>query len=85
MATFTCQCSRCDGQGKFDRGTCFNCKGTGYENKTRQPRGLFRFVLVVTYSNGAVNKPTVWASSKAAAVQIVERMLAIKGWAGTVA
>lgn len=85
MTNYTCQCSRCDGRGTYDRGTCFACKGVGYENKTRQPRGLHPFSLVVTYSNGSNNKPTVWASSKSIAVQIVERMLAIKGWTGTVA
>lgn len=85
MTKYTCQCSRCDGSGKFDRGVCFGCKGVGYRNQATQPRSLTPFILTVTYSNGSTNKPRVWASSKARAVQIVERMLRINGWQGVVA
>ena len=81
---YTCQCTRCDGKGKYDRGVCFGCKGTGARNQAGQPRGLTPFVMLVTYSNGSTNQPKVWASSKARAVEIVERMLRIKGWDGVV-
>ena len=81
---YTCQCMRCDGTGKYDRGVCFACTGTGYRNQATQPRALSPFALTVTYSNGRTNQPKVWASSKARAVEIVERMLRIKGWDGVV-
>ncbi|AMW36164.1 hypothetical protein [Xanthomonas phage XAJ2] len=84
MTKFTCQCSRCDGNGKFDRGTCFTCKGVGYENKARRPSSLTAFTLLVAYSNGTTNKPTIWATSKKVAVKIVERMISIKGWEASV-
>ncbi len=82
--TYTCQCTRCDGSGRFDLGTCFDCKGTGYVNRATT-RGLHQFVLTVTYSNGKTNTPRVFASTRAKAVQIIERTLRIKGWDGVVA
>lgn len=83
MNKFTCQCNRCDGNGKYDRGTCFDCKGLGYVNRTSY-RGLTPFVLNVTYANGSTNQPRVFATNKATAKMIVERMLKINNWQGTV-
>lgn len=80
----TCQCNRCNGAGRYDRGTCFDCKGTGFKSSTNT-RGLTPFVLDVTYRNGSKNTPRVFASSRAKAVEIVERTLRIKGWEGVVA
>ena len=82
---FTCQCNRCNGAGKYDRGTCFDCKGLGYKNRSTQPRGLTPFVLTVTFSNGSTNNPKVWATRQQIAVSIVERTVRIKGWSATVA
>jgi hypothetical protein len=81
---YSCQCSRCDGTGKYDRGTCFDCKGVGYKNQKTQPRGLSPFTLNVTYSNGKVNTPKVWATSRDKAISIVERTCRINGWEATV-
>jgi len=83
MDKVTCQCKRCDGIGRYDRGTCFDCKGTGFVNSSSY-RGLTPFVLAVTYSNGSTNSPRVFATSREKAAIIVERMLSIKGWEGTV-
>ena len=84
MKTYTCQCSRCDGSGRYDRGDCFDCNGSGFVNRKTQPRGLTPFVLEVIYSNGSKNIPTVWASSRSKAVAIVARMIRVKGWQGEV-
>lgn len=81
---YTCQCPRCDGVGRYDRGTCFECKGFGYVNRATT-RGLTPFVLSVTYANGSTNAPRVFASSRQKAIQIVERTLRIRGWEGVVA
>jgi DnaJ-class molecular chaperone len=81
---FTCQCPRCDSTGRFDRGVCFECKGLGYVSRTNT-RGLTPFVLTVTYENGSINTPRVFASRRENAVAIVERQLRLKGWVGTVA
>lgn len=82
--SYTCQCSRCDGSGRYDRGDCFDCKGSGFVTRKTQPRALVPFALEVTYSNGSKNAPTVWASNRSKAVRIVERMIRVKGWAATV-
>lgn len=82
--SYTCQCSRCDGSGRYDRGDCFDCKGSGFVNRKSQPRGLTPFALEVTYSNGSKNAVTVWGTSRTKAVQIVERMIRVKGWEGKV-
>jgi DnaJ-class molecular chaperone len=84
MKNYTCQCGRCDGSGRFDRGTCFECKGVGYVNRSTKPRGLSLCILIVTYSNGSTNEVKVYASSRDKAISIVERMIRIKGWIGTV-
>jgi DnaJ-class molecular chaperone len=83
MNKYTCQCTRCNASGNFDKGTCFDCKGTGFVNSV-STRGLTPFVLTVTYSNGTENKPRVFASSRKIAISIVERMLRVKGWGGIV-
>jgi hypothetical protein len=80
---FTCQCSRCDGTGRYDRGTCFDCKGLGYVNRVNT-RGLTPFILKVVYSNGSINTPRVFASTREKAVMIVVRMMTIKGYTGQV-
>lgn len=81
---FTCQCLRCNATGRFDRGACFDCKGLGYVNRANT-RALTPFVLTVVYENGSTNAPRVFATQRAHAVTIVERMLKIKGWKGAVA
>lgn len=80
---FTCQCTRCDATGKYDRGICFDCKGLGYVNRV-STRGLTPFVLKVVYHNGSLNSPRVFASSRAKAVAIVSRLMEIRGYTGTV-
>lgn len=37
MATYKVTCSRCLGTGRYDRGTCFRCKGACYTTTTRKP------------------------------------------------
>ena len=81
--TCTCQCPRCDSTGRYDRGTCFTCKGTGYVNRTNA-RGLTAFPLKVTYSNGSTNHVKIYATQRKNAVSIVERMLKLNKWDGVV-
>jgi DnaJ-class molecular chaperone len=83
MSKFSCQCGRCGGSGKYDRGSCFDCNGLGFKNVARKPT-LLAHVLTVTYSNGSVNTVTIYASLRAVAVEIVSRQLKIKGWIGEV-
>lgn len=83
MNKYTCQCTRCDGSGRFDRGICFDCKGTGFVNRTTT-RGLTPFRLTVTYANGRQNTPRVFATTRAKAVAIVERQMRVNGWEGAV-
>lgn len=83
MKKYTCQCKRCDGTGRYDRGTCFDCKGSGFVNSSSY-RGLTPFVLTVTYDNGSTNNPRVFATSREKAIMIIERQLRVKGWTGTV-
>jgi hypothetical protein len=80
MKKFTCQCHRCDGSGKYDRGTCFDCKGTGFKNRTTQPRGLTPFVLSVTYSDQSKDTPLVFAATREKAIGIVARACRVAGW-----
>ena len=84
MTKFSSQCGRCGGSGKYDRGTCFECKGNGFINSARKPN-LPAHNLVVTYSNGSTNNVTVHASQRRIAVEIVECQLRINGWQGAVA
>lgn len=84
MTIFTVVCSRCDGEGRFDRGTCFDCKGTGFRNQKTQPRHVSPFRLTVTFSNGKENNPCVWANKKETAVKIIERQMRVNGWEGAV-
>lgn len=77
---FSCQCSRCNGTGKYDRGTCFGCKGLGYKNQATKPRGLTEFNLTVTYANGSKNNIRIFASRHENAVSIITRICQIKGW-----
>jgi len=81
-ALFTCECGRCGGHGRYDRGTCFDCKGNGYRNKPRKP-SKSAVLVHVTFSNGSKNTAKIYASSSALAVAIVERQIALKGWTAT--
>lgn len=83
MPKYTCQCTRCDGSGRYDRGTCFDCKGLGSVNKCSY-RGLTPFVLKVTYTNGSTNTPRIFATNRDKAIMIIERAIRIKGWSGIV-
>lgn len=83
MTKATCQCSRCDGSGRYDRGTCFECKGAGYVNR-KNTGNLTPFTITVRFSNGSINTPRVFAISRAKAVSIVERSCALNGWTAEV-
>ena len=47
-------------------------------------RGLTPFILKVVYSNGSINTPRVFASTREKALMIVGRMMTIKGYTGQV-
>ena len=80
---YTCQCIRCGGSGRFDRGACFDCRGAGFVNRA-STRGLTPFVLAVAYENGRTESARVFATTRGKAVEIVERHLRVKGWAAVV-
>lgn len=79
---YTCQCPRCDGTGKYDRGDCFTCNGVGYKNQVTKPRCLTEQKITVTYENGSNNFVTIYSVRRSVAISIVERMMSIKGWKG---
>lgn len=80
---YNAQCSRCAGSGRFDRGTCFRCKGARFEVVARRPN--FEPVnVLVEYANGKNVRVPMFFSSKKDAIAAVELELARKGWKGKV-
>ncbi len=80
MSNYSRVCPRCDGSGRYDRGTCFQCKGIRYVNQTTKPRGLTAFNLTVTFINGSQNRPVMWARDRQKAIEIITAYCAVKGW-----
>lgn len=81
---FNVQCPRCQGVGRFDRGTCFECKGARSVLRTRQPKGD-PVRVVVTFSDGSINTLTFWGFTfPAHAVRAAEQAVAAKGWTAQV-
>jgi hypothetical protein len=83
MKKYSCQCTRCDGTGRHDRGTCFDCKGYGFVSRC-STRHLTPFIVNVIFSNGTENKARIFATSRGTAVAIVERRVRMNGWTATV-
>ena len=82
---FATQCSRCDGKGRYDRGTCFGCNGRGYKNLTSKPSRVNEYHLKITFENGSSNFVTMFAHSRNVAIDLVNREVRANGWKGEVA
>lgn len=73
-------CSRCNGAGRYDRGTCFSCKGAGSKQQAVKPRtsarGLSAWLVEAERTEGGIGKAAViYSVTPAQAVDIVERAL----------
>jgi DnaJ-class molecular chaperone len=77
MGKFLCECGRCGGRGRYDRGTCFDCNGRKFVAKSRKPNRVPHIVRVNT-PEGKV-KWEVYASSKEMAVELVRMVYIVKG------
>lgn len=83
MKRFNVECGRCLGTGRFDRGTCFECKGNRFVLKTRKPKTEPRN-FVVTFDNGKTNEIKMYFFLKEYALKAVEYQLIVRGWKGTI-
>lgn len=73
-------CSRCNGTGRYDRGTCFGCKGAGSKLQAVKPRtsarGLTAWIVEAEHTAGGIGKAAViYSVTPAQAVDVVERAL----------
>lgn len=50
MTTYTRTCPRCQGTGKYDRGTCFTCRGAKVVATSRKP--ATRYQVSAIYEDG---------------------------------
>lgn len=81
---FNVQCPRCNGTGKYDRGTCFECKGSRSVRRNRKPAGIIPYHFVVTYSNGTTNNVAMYFDNQLLAQLAIDDQIAAKGWEATV-
>ena len=81
---FNIACPRCDGTGRYDRGTCFQCKGSRSIKVTHKPSYEPRN-LVVTFDNGKQDFVKMYFFSLEYAIKAVEHQLLVRGWVGTIA
>ncbi len=82
--SYVCQCSSCNGTGKYDHTVCPKCRGWGLVNLDHKPTNLHIFYLELKFRNGKINSPKVWATTRARAVMMVEHMCLLRGWSATV-
>lgn len=80
---FNVECPRCLGTGKFDRGTCFECKGKRFVICSRPGKAECRNV-VVTFDTGKQNFLKMYFWSAEYAIKAVEREMLVRGWKGTI-
>lgn len=71
-------CGRCGGSGRYDRGACFGCQGTGFRTTTRKPSP--RFEVSAIYSDGV--RRLLKNKSAASAEKAVKAVLAERDWIG---
>ena len=76
---FNRECPRCQGTGRFDRGTCFECKGRRIIKQKSRPT-LPAHVIEVKFDNGSKNVVTIYATRRDHAEAAIELKCAAKGW-----
>ena len=81
---YNVECPRCLGSGKFDRGVCFECKGTRLVKRLTKPNTAPRNI-VVTFDNGKQDFVKMYFFTLEYALKAVEYQLIARGWTGTVA
>lgn len=78
MAQYKTTCPRCDGKGRFDRGTCFSCNGAGVVLTSRKPAP--KFSVSAIYSDGVRRVMRARAAKSADAA--IAAVLAEREWFG---
>lgn len=80
---YNVQCPRCQGTGRFDRGTCFQCKGRRSITTTRKPT-IEPKNLEVTFDTGKQNFVKMYFFTLEYAIKAVEHQMLVRGWKGTI-
>lgn len=80
---FNVQCPRCGGTGRFDRGTCFQCKGARSVKRKTKPK-LPAYDFTVTYPNGSINSVRMYFRNAADAEASIRHTLTIMNWDATI-
>ena len=79
--SYLVQCSRCDGRGRYDRGTCFGCKGSGVKKVATKPRktafNLYKLEAQLINAETFNDLPDLYATTSAIAISIVERAIRV--------
>lgn len=75
---FLCECGRCGGRGRYDRGTCFDCNGRKFVARARKPNGVVPYIVRVNTEAGRV-KWEVFASTRDMAIELVRMVYVVKG------
>ena len=81
---FNVQCTRCDGTGRYDRGTCFKCKGKRFVKSSRKPHLLPERNYVVTFDTGKKNVVKMYFFTAEYALKAIEPQMLVRGWRGTI-
>lgn len=81
---YNVECPRCQGTGRYDRGTCFECKGNRFVKRSHKPSTEPRNI-VVTFDNGKQDFVKMYFFTREYAIKAVEHQLLVRGWKGTVA
>ena len=76
---FNRECPRCQGNGRYDRGTCFQCKGRRFIQQKSKP-SLTAHVIEIKFDNGSKNIVTMYCRNRDHAIAAVEAQCADKGW-----
>jgi len=77
-ALYKAACGRCGGSGRYDRGACFGCQGSGFCMTSKKP-GL-RFEVSAIYSDGV--RRILQNKSAASAEKAAQAVLAKGDWIG---
>jgi hypothetical protein len=80
---YNVECPRCLGTGKFDRGTCFKCKGRRSVTTKLKPESEPRN-FVVTFDNGKQDFIRMYFFTREYALKAIQHQMIVRGWLGTI-
>ena len=75
-------CPRCLGTGRFDRGTCFECRrfgGLGFIKRDRKSNQFAQVTAIRDAAEGRIDWVKIFNASPKQAVEIVQRVQRVKG------